>query len=100
MRAAGELTARMTTSQPSGPLIPSSAGSRADDLRTTDIHDATRLLRGRDAAALLAVSERKLWELAIAGEIPMVRFGRSVRYSVDDLRQWVDAHRKGASDAQ
>lgn len=49
------------------------------------------LVTPREAARLLAVSERTLWSLAAAGEIPRVRIGRAVRYRVADLRAYVDA---------
>jgi excisionase family DNA binding protein len=49
------------------------------------------LLTARDAARALAVSERTLWGLTSPrGPIRSVRVGeRSVRYSVDDLREWI-----------
>jgi len=46
-------------------------------------------LRPREAAQMLAIGERKLWELTNRGLIPHVRFGRSVRYPVDALRAWL-----------
>ncbi len=50
---------------------------------------APLLLNARDAARMLAISERTLWGLTAAGEIACIRFGRAVRYSVDDLRAFV-----------
>jgi len=47
------------------------------------------LLRTKEAAELLAISPRKLWELTDCGEIPCLRIGRAVRYAVEDLQQWV-----------
>ena len=47
------------------------------------------LVTARDAAKLLAVSERTLWGLTAAGELPAVRIGRAVRYSVSDLKAWI-----------
>ena len=52
--------------------------------------DASKLLlTGREAAALLSVSERTLWKLTKAGTIPVVRFpgNRAVRYSREALQQ-------------
>lgn len=44
------------------------------------------LLRPRDAARLLSISERTLW----GSNIPKTRIGkRGVRYSMDDLRDWI-----------
>ena len=47
------------------------------------------LLRTPEAASLLAISPRTLWELTNRVEIPCLRIGRAVRYAVDDLEQWV-----------
>ena len=58
------------------------------------------LVEPRDAARMLAVSPRKLWAMTFE-ETPSllyVRCGRLVRYSVDDLRRWIDSQRKGGSD--
>ena len=52
------------------------------------------LVTGRIAAKTLAVSERWLWGMtAPRGPIPAVYCGRSVRYSVDDLRAWIESQR-------
>lgn len=51
------------------------------------------LLRPNEAAEILAISARKLWELTNCGEIPCLRIGRSVRYSVEKLMQWVNAQK-------
>ncbi len=46
------------------------------------------------AAAMLGISVRTLWTYRNAGEIPVVRIGRLVRFAVDDLRQFIDAKRE------
>lgn len=58
------------------------------------------LVSARDAARMLAVSPRKLWAMTFeeTPALPYVRCGRLVRYSVDDLRQWIEAQRKGGDD--
>jgi hypothetical protein len=59
-----------------------------------------RLLVGpRDAAKMLAVSERKLWSMTFEADpgLPYVRCGRLVRYSVADLREWIAAQTKGGA---
>jgi excisionase family DNA binding protein len=53
------------------------------------------LLRPRDAAAALSISPRKLWAMTNAGEIPCVRFGKSLRYDPTDLREWIDSQKGG-----
>lgn len=59
------------------------------------------LVDGRDAARMLAVSPRKLWAMTFEETpgLPFVRCGRLVRYSPDDLRNWIAAQRKESSDA-
>ena len=47
------------------------------------------LVSHRDAARMLSVCERTLYSLVQAGEIPVVRIGRGVRYSVEDLKAWI-----------
>jgi excisionase family DNA binding protein len=48
------------------------------------------LVNARDAARLLAISERTLWSLTAAGDIPVIRIGRAVRYDPRDLQAWID----------
>lgn len=50
-----------------------------------------RLLTSREAAKVLSISPRKLWSLTAGGEIPHVRIGRSVRYSMASLSEWIDS---------
>jgi excisionase family DNA binding protein len=57
---------------------------------------ANLLLRPRDAALALAISERTLWELTRRRVIPSVRIGRAVRYSPSDLQAWID-RQKGST---
>jgi excisionase family DNA binding protein len=50
----------------------------------------TLLVDVREAARLLAISDRTLWRLtAPVGPIPATRFGRSVRYSMASLEEFV-----------
>jgi excisionase family DNA binding protein len=51
------------------------------------------LVTAKQAAASLAISERTLWQLTHEGRLPVVRFGRTVRYDPDDLRAFVAAGR-------
>lgn len=48
------------------------------------------LLTPKQAAEALAISPRKLWSMTASGEVPHIRIGRAVRYSRDDLREWID----------
>jgi hypothetical protein len=58
------------------------------------------LVNTRDAARMLAISPRKLWAMTFeeTPALPYVRCGRLVRYSADDLRDWIAAQRQGGSD--
>jgi excisionase family DNA binding protein len=47
------------------------------------------LLTPRQAAKALNICEKSLYNHTKAGTIPVVRIGRAVRYSPDDLRAWV-----------
>jgi len=51
--------------------------------------NTTRLLTAKDAAKYLCISERKLWDMSKAGEIPAVRLGRAVRYDRNDLDSFI-----------
>jgi len=44
-----------------------------------------QLLNAKDAAKLLAISERTLWTLTKNATIPSIKLGRSTRYRVSDL---------------
>lgn len=54
---------------------------------------ARLLLRPREAAEALAVSERTLWTLTASGEIPVVRLNRAVRYDPQDLAAFIEARK-------
>lgn len=51
------------------------------------------LLTARQAARTLNISGRTLWSLTNRGDVPCIRIGRSVRYSTDDLREFIDRQR-------
>ena len=57
--------------------------------------DQLQLLKTPEAAALLAISPRKLWSLPVSGAVPPIRIGRSVRYPLDDLRSWGNQRKEG-----
>lgn len=48
-------------------------------------------LRPREAAKAIGISERSLWTLTKANEVPHTRLGKSVLYPVDALRKWLEA---------
>jgi excisionase family DNA binding protein len=48
------------------------------------------LLTEEQAAALLSLSPRKVWELAAGGAIPFIKIGSIKRYRRADLEAWVE----------
>ena len=48
------------------------------------------LLTEVQAAALLSLSPRKVWELAAGGAIPFIKIGSIKRYRRADLEAWVE----------
>jgi predicted DNA-binding transcriptional regulator AlpA len=52
------------------------------------------LLTEPQAAKILSISPRKLMTLRRAGEIKHISSGRSIRYDIRDIRQWIDQHRR------
>jgi excisionase family DNA binding protein len=50
-----------------------------------------RLLLAAEAAALLRLSENRVYELAKRGLIPCVRIGRQIRFPEDKLLAWIEA---------
>jgi predicted DNA-binding transcriptional regulator AlpA len=66
-----------------------------------DAPDAHKLLlTPREAATALSVCEKTLWSLtAPRGDLPCVRLNRSVRYSVEALREWIADRQRAATTA-
>lgn len=52
-----------------------------------------RLLTSEEAADFLRVSQRTLWAMSNRGEIPTIRIGRLIRYSMSDLLEFVGQQR-------
>lgn len=51
------------------------------------------LLTTKEAASFLRIGLRTIQEHTEARRIPVIRIGRSVRYSIADLREFVEANR-------
>jgi len=73
-----------TPNRESAPGLGSGGDARGTQDRTSPL-----LLRPREAAAMLAISDRQLWDLEKRGAIPSRRIGRSVRFSRDELEAWI-----------
>jgi len=52
----------------------------------------TRLMKIKDAAIYLSMSEQALYQLVHRGRIPVVRFGRALRFDVETLDIWINSH--------
>ena len=48
-----------------------------------------RLIKPRQGAQYLGISERKLWQLTKDGRIPAIKFDRVVRYDIADLDEFI-----------
>ena len=53
------------------------------------IQNMSRLMTPKQAAAYLAISERKLWSMSKDQVLPVVRLGRCVRYDQQDLDEFI-----------
>ncbi len=51
-------------------------------------------LRPREAAKALGISERSLWSLTDAGEVPHLKLGRATLYPVHELKAWLTERAK------
>jgi len=48
-----------------------------------------------EVAQHLHISRSKVYQLVQAGDMPSVRFGRSVRVLASDLVDWIEVHKAG-----
>jgi excisionase family DNA binding protein len=53
-----------------------------------------RLLRPKEAAEILQLSQVQVYRLVRQGELPAVIIGKSVRFRADQLSDFVDEHNK------
>jgi len=55
-----------------------------------------QLLTRAEVCELLGIGATKLWTLTSSGELPVVRIGRAVRVSREDLDLFITQHRSAA----
>lgn len=55
-----------------------------------EILSRSQLLTPKHAAERLAISPRKLWSLTASGDIKCLRIGRSVRYDLASLSEFLE----------
>jgi len=72
------------------------AGDLVAELRASGHHQSPQtlaeeglLLTPRETAKRLAISERHLFQLTRSGQLPCIRVGKCVRYSVETIQKWV-----------
>jgi excisionase family DNA binding protein len=53
------------------------------------------LLDIKEAAVILRICKRKVWELSNTGELPSVRIGRALRFDPTDLAEAIDKWKTG-----
>jgi len=57
----------------------------------------SQLLTVNQAADFLGLSERAVFRLKSAGDLPYVKLGRSLRFNVNELERLIDANTKKTS---
>jgi len=57
----------------------------------------TQLMKPNDVARKLQVSRALAYRLMAEGDIPSVRFGRTVRIKEEDLLRWIETHTSNKS---
>lgn len=70
-------------------LVNELRGSAPQQLPRAASQDCDLLLTARDTAKRLAISERHLHGLTRSGQLPCVRVGKCVRYSLETIQKWV-----------
>jgi len=60
---------------------------------TTATAPVAPLLTVRQACQVLALGRQKLWSITANGDLKAVRIGRAVRYSPDDLADFIARNR-------
>jgi len=58
------------------------------------------LIRAEEAARLLGLGRSKVFQMIAAGELPVVRLGRSVRVPKAELVRWIESRTARAPDSE
>jgi excisionase family DNA binding protein len=54
-----------------------------------------RLLTAEDVAALIGMQVDYVYKLVRAGQVPHLRFGRSVRFRLEAIEEWLHEQERG-----
>jgi excisionase family DNA binding protein len=60
-----------------------------------EVSRETRLLKAAEVVALTGWSRAKVYAMAVSGEIPSLRSGRSVRIPLAALERWIERNTSG-----
>ncbi len=55
----------------------------------------TQLVSRKEVAAILGISERTVWSMTNAGEIPCVRIRKRVLYRLSHIQQYIEEKTSG-----
>jgi len=72
---------------------PQDSGSGDDGLQEAEGED--RILKSPEAADYMGISLRHLYAISESGALPRIKIGRSVRYSLADIRRYLESRKNG-----
>jgi excisionase family DNA binding protein len=75
------------------PNKPFNSTSTTTAFADSEVADLIKLLHLADAAKFLAVSKRTLQQLTADRLVAVVKFGRNVRYDINDLRRFAESRK-------
>lgn len=70
---------------------------RDNTLLSTPAAQPKLLITIREAAAMLSVCEKTIWNATQRGDLRAVRIGKSVRYAMPDLLSFIEAQKGGGA---
>lgn len=69
--------------------------SRPGGSGTQDADGEDRILTIPEAAKYMGISERHLFDITKSGALRRITMGRSVRYSLNDIRRYLESRKNG-----
>jgi len=66
------------------------------DVKQTDVMSGRLLLRISEVVQVLGLSRTKVYHLIYYEGLPVMKFGKSVRVPVEDLRRWIERRKEAA----
>lgn len=64
---------------------------------STEVIRLDRLLNAREVAEILGCSRQQVYLLAERGELASFKLGALRRFSLEDVRAWIEEHREPAA---